>query len=72
MFLGLPLHGHNTFQHLALILNTVLLIGMLIVLEVTYSEVPKDKRQSLRLFLPLVLTLIGLLIYAVYSQAKGA
>lgn len=72
MFLGLPLHGHNNFQHLALILNTVLLIGMLIVLEVAYSEAPKEKRQPLRLFLPLALTLIGLLAYAVYSQTKGA
>ena len=72
MFLGLPLPGHNTFQHLVLILNTVLLIGMLIVAEVAYSEAPKEKRNHLKFFLPLALTLVGLLIYAVYVQTKGA
>jgi hypothetical protein len=58
-------------QRVALILNTVLLICALIAVELIYSEKPKEKRKQLYYFLPLILLLAGLLIYAAYKQQKG-
>jgi hypothetical protein len=55
-----------------LVINTVLLIAALILMELVYSESPKDKRQHLKYFFPLFLILIGLLIYAAYRQVGKA
>jgi hypothetical protein len=50
----------------------VLLILGLIVVELVYSETPKEKRAHLKYFMPLFLVLIGLLIYAAYKQAGNS
>lgn len=59
-------------QETVLVINTVLLLGVLIVVELVYSETPRAKRQHLKYFYPLVLVLVGLLIYAAYKQAGNA
>lgn len=58
-------------QRLALILNTVLLISALIAIELIYAEVPREKRRHLYYLLPLVVVLVGLLIFAAYKQQGG-
>ena len=68
MFLQLPFCASNALQHTVLVLNTLLLIGALIIAELVYSEVPREKRKHLVYFLPLLLVLISLLIYAAYKQ----
>lgn len=68
MFLKLPFEFSDNVQQAALIVNTVLLIGALIVVELVYSETPKEQRQHLKHFLPLFLVLAGLLLYAVFKQ----
>lgn len=55
-------------RSLALLLNTVILITMLIVVELVYSERPAEDRRHLRYFYPLLLVLTGLLVYAGYLQ----
>lgn len=71
MFFGLPVESHSSLQHLVLILNTVVLIGILVAVELVYSEKPEKKRRQLRYFYPLVIVLAGLLLYAVYTQLGG-
>jgi hypothetical protein len=68
VFLRLPFEFNESVQQTALIVNTVLLIAALIVVELVYSEKPKDQRVHLRYFLPLLMVLVGLLLYAVYKQ----
>lgn len=68
MFLRLPFEFSDSVQQAALIVNTVLLISALIVVELVYSETPREQRVHLRLFLPLVIVLVGLLVYAVFKQ----
>ncbi len=58
-------------QRIALIINTVLLISLLIAIELIYSDQPKAKKRPLYLFAPLVLVLVGLLIFAAYKQQAG-
>lgn len=72
MFLRLPFHASISLQQTVLILNTVLLIAALIIVELVYSERDKEERKQLKYFLPLILALIGLLIYAVTKQAGQA
>lgn len=72
MFLRLPFQFSGDLQKTVLVVNTVLLLGALIVVELVYSETPKAKRQHLKYFYPLVLVLVGLLIYAAYKQAGQA
>lgn len=68
MFLKLPFEFNGSVQKAALIVNTVLLIGSLIVVELLYAETPREQRKHLLYFLPLFLVLVGLLLYAVYKQ----
>lgn len=72
MFLKLPFQFSPDVQQTVLVINTVLLIISLVVVELIYSEAPKEKRDHLKYFLPLFLVLIGLLIYAAYKQAGNA
>jgi dipeptide/tripeptide permease len=69
MFLQAPFHFFTRVQNTVLIVNTVLLVVVLIVVELVYSETPKEKRQHLKYFLPIILVFLGILIYAVYKQA---
>ena len=41
---------------------------MLIVVELVYAERPRSERVHLRHFYPLVIVLVGLLVYAAYLQ----
>lgn len=68
MFLKLPFEFNESVHQAALIVNTLLLIGALAVMELIYSETPKEQRAHLKYFLPLFLVLSGLLLYAVYKQ----
>lgn len=68
MFLKLPFQPTTHLQQTVLILNTVLLVGVLVVVELIYSERPKEDRRHLRYFYPLFAVLAGLLIYAAYKQ----
>lgn len=68
MFLRLGFSFVNNLQHTVLLVNTVILIGALIVAELAYSETPPAKRRHLKYFYPLFLVLVGLLIYAAYRQ----
>ena len=70
MFLNLPVVVTQNIRELALLLNTVVLICILVVVELAYSERPKEQRRHLRLFFPLCLVLIGLLAYAAYLQGS--
>jgi len=72
VFLRLPFHFVVHLQQTVLLINTVILIAALIVVELVYSESPKEKRQPLRYFYPLFLVLIGLLVYAAYKQVGKA
>lgn len=72
MFLKLPFQLVTNLQETVLVINTVLLIASLIIVELIYSEKPKEQRAHLKLFLPLFLVLVGLLIYAAFKQiGKG-
>ncbi len=71
MFLQTVVSSAN-MQRIALIINTVLLIALLITIELAYSDQSKEKRKPLYLFAPLVLILVGLLIFAAYKQQAGA
>lgn len=73
MFLRLPFEKVvSHLQQSSFLVNTVILIITLIVVELTYSELPKQKREHLKLFYPLFVVLVGLLIYAAYKQTSGA
>jgi hypothetical protein len=62
----------SQLQRTVLVINTVLLIVALIVIELVYSERPKKERQQLKYFFPLLLVLIGLLVYAAFKQIGTA
>jgi hypothetical protein len=68
MFLQLPFKFNSQLQHTVLILNTALLVCVLVVVELVYSEAPKEERKHLRNFYPLIVVLVGMLIYAAYLQ----
>jgi hypothetical protein len=72
MFLKLPFILTHNLQQTALVLNTVLLIAALVVFELVYSEQPKEKRNELKYFGPIIVVLVGLLIYAAYKQTGNA
>jgi hypothetical protein len=72
MFLQLPFQFHANLQQTVLVINTVLLLGVLIVIELAYSETSRTKRQSLKYFYPIILVLVGLLIFAAYKQVGNA
>jgi hypothetical protein len=55
-----------------LIFNTVLLIAALVVAELVFSDVPKNKRQHLKFFYPVVAVMAGILVFAVYKQVRAA
>lgn len=72
MFFTFPVHVVDDIRQLVLLLNTVVLIIMLVVAELVYSERPKEDRLFLRYFYPICVVLVGLLMYAGYLQgAKG-
>ena len=68
MYLTLPFHIINNLQQTVLVINTVLLIAALIVVELVYAEKPKKKRAHLKYFSPLIMVMVGLLIYAIIKQ----
>jgi len=72
MFLQLPFQFVSQLQQTVLVINTVLLLGVLIVIELVYSETPRDSRAHLKYFYPLLLVLIGLLIFAAYKQVGNS
>jgi hypothetical protein len=72
VFLQLPFHFGTNLQQAVLVINTVLFIAALLVIELVYSETPKEKRQHLKYFLPLLLILVGLLVYAAYKQVGNS
>lgn len=72
MFLRLPFQLGTNLQQTVLVLNTVLFVAALIVVELVYSEKPKEERRHLRYFYPLFLVLAGLLLYAAYKQSGNA
>lgn len=72
MFLQLPFNFVNNLQQTVLTINTVVFIMTLIIMELVYSEAPKEKRQHLKYFFPLFLVLSALLIYAAYKQVGKA
>ena len=71
MFTHLPYHFPVSLQQTALVLNTMLLIVALLVAELVYAEANPRRRKELRYFLPIFVTFIGVLVYAVYLQRKG-
>lgn len=68
MFLQLPFQFQSQLQQTVLVINTVLLLGLLVVIELAYSENPSIKRKHLKDFYPLLLVFIGILIFAAYKQ----
>ena len=68
MFLGLPLGNPEALQKTALILSTVVLLSVLIISEVMFSEASEKKRYQVRYFYPLVFVVAGLVLYAIYRQ----
>jgi hypothetical protein len=44
------------------------LVTSLVVMELIYSEMPKEKRKHLVYFYPLFIVLTSLLLYAIYTQ----
>ncbi|MDB5184227.1 MAG: hypothetical protein JWN38_35 [Candidatus Saccharibacteria bacterium] len=72
MFFTFPIHVLHDIRQLSLLLNTVVLIAALVTVELVYAERPKEQRAQLRLFYPLVLVLVGLLIYAAYLQGGSS
>ena len=72
MFLQLPFQFLPQLQQTVLVINTVLLLGVLIVIELVYSETDRAKRQHLKYFFPLLAVLIGLLIFAAYKQVGNS
>jgi len=67
----LPFHAASYLQQLVLTLNTVILIIALIVAELVYAELPKEKRAHLKHFYPIFAVLVGLLVFAIYKQVKA-
>lgn len=59
-------------QSLVLLLNTMLLIAALITLELVYTDAPKTKKASRRLYYPFIFIMIGLLFVAGYQQLGGS
>lgn len=73
MFLKLPFDlFQGNIQRAVFILNTILLIGALIVVELVFSEQPKEKRRQLKYFYPLFLILAGIFIYAAVKQVGSS
>lgn len=73
MFLKLPFEILvGNLRQTVFILNTILLITALIVVELVFSEQPKDKRKHLKYFYPLFLVLAGIFIYAAVKQASNS
>lgn len=72
MFFTFPIVVSVHMRQLALLVNTGLLIAALIIIELVYSERPKEQRVHLRYFYPLCVILGALLVYAAWLQgAKG-
>lgn len=68
MFLELPFKFQPNLQNTVLIINTVLLLGVLIAIEVIYSERPKNKGKDLIYLSPIILVFVGILIFAIVKQ----
>jgi hypothetical protein len=71
MFFTFPVHVTDHIRQLSLLLNTIVLIITLIVVELVYSEKPLKQRKHLRYFYPLLIALLGLLVYAAYLQGRS-
>ena len=72
MFLSAPFTYLPQLQQTVLVINTVLLLAALIVIELVYSETSRSKRKHLKYFAPLLLVLVGLLIFAAYKQVGNS
>jgi len=72
MFYTFPILVSPHIRQIALLLNTGVLIVTLIVIELVYSERPKEQRVHLRYFYPLCVILSILLLYAAYLQGTKA
>jgi hypothetical protein len=68
MFFQLPVQIHTNLQQVVFISNTLLLIAALVIAELVYSGTSKRKRQHLKLFYPIILVFVGILIFAAYKQ----
>ena len=68
MFFNFPIQVTPHVRELALLLNTVVLIVILVVIELVYSERSREERKHLRYFYPLCIVLAVLLVYAAYLQ----
>jgi hypothetical protein len=68
MFLELPFKFHPNIQNTVLIINTVLLLAVLIIIEIVYSERPKNKGKDLVYLSPIILVFVGILIFAIVKQ----
>jgi hypothetical protein len=68
MFLQIPFKFIADLQNTVLVINTVLLLGALIVIELIYAEKSKDEGKNLKFLFPMILVFIGLLIYAAIKQ----
>ena len=72
MFLQLPFKFNASVKNTVLIINTVILLALLIAIEIFYSEKPKSQRKELKYLFPVILVLVGILIYAGVKQVgKG-
>ena len=57
-------------QSLALVLNTIVLIGALVVFELAFSELPRGQRRELRIFYPLLIIPVCILLIAFSQQTS--
>lgn len=72
MFLQLPFKFIGNARNTVLIVNTVLLLGVLIIVEILYSEKSANEKKRLRFFFPIILVFVGLLIYAAVKQVGNS
>ena len=72
MFFQIPFRFSTQARNAVLIINTLLIIIYLVVFELAYAEKPKNTRQHLQYFWPLLLILFGILVYAAYKQTVQA
>lgn len=72
MFAGNLQPFDPNLQSLVLLINTMLLIGALITLELVYTDAPKTQKANRRLYYPFIVVMVGLLFVAGYQQLGGS
>ncbi|HEU4913839.1 MAG TPA: hypothetical protein VFT16_00325 [Candidatus Saccharimonadales bacterium] len=68
MLLGVVFDNPETLQKIVLILNTILLIGALLVYEFAFAHASKTKKKRFKLLYPILFVMVGILGYAAYKQ----